>query len=96
MKTVILNQILCCKAPLSLPALAPHQNKPTRSPIAELELKLPKRQRDSTLSAEVTELIELAAHKAVWAVWSDYWLHGTFIPEGGRISLSLSTGLAVS
>jgi len=58
-----------------------------------LEAKFPERQRDHTFLTEVTEVIKLAAHQAVGAVWGDYWFHRAFIPEDQRYSLWLSTAL---
>jgi len=42
-------------------------------PTLSLEVELPKWQRNLAPTAEITEVIELAAREAVGAVGSDYW-----------------------
>jgi hypothetical protein len=54
------------------------------------KLKLPKRQRNPTISAEVADLIELAAHQTVGAVGGDYWVHSPSLTPLQRQRLKLS------
>jgi hypothetical protein len=56
-----------------------------------LALELPESHRDSTITAEKAELIELAAHQAAGAVGGDYWVHRATVETSVRPPLKLST-----
>ena len=56
-----------------------------------LDLNVPNRHRDSTITAEEAELIELAPHQAAGAIGGDYWQHLERLATAGSSTLGLST-----
>ena len=60
--------------------------------LAYLRFESPPGQRDPALAAEVADVIEIATHKAVRAVWCNYRVHALRLGVPGPADKKFSTG----